>query len=873
MDFLRKAFYWILFSVSLIAAVRYFFSPEVAISLLTTSPYTKFELFHESPKKTFFNRDQRVFAHASLLPPSPYPEVRFYLPFGVSTARIRVDFGVAPDVYFNLREISVIEWGGFRKRILSPYLFSSRISLTSQLAETPHAADCLCFKTTGTDPYAIIQLEELPSVFVFSAGGAGILLLLMISGLLLLFNAHLFRIEESIWRWANYFPELLRRIKVFLCRISPYYVLPVVFAVCVMTGITGSSIGLIRNGCISEIEGEHKLAGEYRGIRSDEFIAHGTASAIQNYNHNPRFPLINRNIGVGGRNFLFLHDWGAPVRHPAMIIRPANWGFFFFGLRQSLSWYWCFPLFFGLFTFMFLLDTLFPKKSWFHLVIAAGLVFSPYAACWSFWPVNCGAGALLAVAALLRMFREKRRSVMLLYAILAAWSFSVSAATLYFPHIWPCVTLGIVLLVCQSIQIRNEIAADGMLPWRALALLVFLAAAAGLLILFFGSIQDAISIAMNSEAGQRIRLGGLFQTWDLMRGWMFPLTLYENIYSNQCEMQSYQFILLPLFMAFLLRFKDIRNRTVCYALFGFIFYVLVYQYFGIPSWLARVTAWNHCTEPRVSYAIQIAQFLLLAGLVDSQLATWDSKKQYWMRFGISLIAALAVFCLHLFLLWSLPESFLAALHKVSYNKLFLYFFLSALLFFLTVFLLFFKPVLGSVFFALLCFVAGALFNPVCIAPTKISSHVAAAVSRAAGLRFEGRVLLSGNSIVAAHPQYYVMAGGKTLNGFFCYEDPEVFNLLLKALPDASRFHRLSHMTAEFSSSLLIEFAAEIPQGDCIRLKFNGMTYDFSKLPIDFVVNLVYNGNGGLEHNPSVKYQETVGIWQLWRVLPAKSAIP
>eukprot|EP00828_Plagiopyla_frontata_P024253 TRINITY_DN30975_c0_g1_i1.p1 TRINITY_DN30975_c0_g1~~TRINITY_DN30975_c0_g1_i1.p1 ORF type:complete len:133 (-),score=15.22 TRINITY_DN30975_c0_g1_i1:34-432(-) len=73
-------------------------------------------------------------------------------------------------------------------------------------------------------------------------------------------------------------------------------------------------------------------------------------------------------------------------------------------------------------------------------------------------------------------------------------------------------------------------------------------------------------------------------------------------------------------------------------------------------------------------------------------------------------------------------------------------------------------------FALICFLGGALFNPICIAPTKISSHVVTAVSRVPDLRYEGRVLLVGNSIASAHPQYYVMAGGKTLNGFFCYED-------------------------------------------------------------------------------------------------------
>jgi hypothetical protein len=139
-----------------------------------------------------------------------------------------------------------------------------------------------------------------------------------------------------------------------------YPVLGVLFLLLVACGITGNPVGLIRSFGISEPVGEKLLLFRYRPIRTDDFIAHGSASAVSNYNHTPRFPLINRNTGLSGRNMLFLHDWGAPVLHPAVLLKPAVWGFFFLDLRRALAWYWFFPVVFGMAAFAFLLDTLFP---------------------------------------------------------------------------------------------------------------------------------------------------------------------------------------------------------------------------------------------------------------------------------------------------------------------------------------------------------------------------------------------------------------------------------------------------------------------------------------------------------------------------------
>ena len=115
-----------------------------------------------------------------------------------------------------------------------------------------------------------------------------------------------------------------------------------VFLLLTASGITGSSLGWIKSypgmSGVVQLEGERKIAGIYRGVRGDEFLAHAIPSALMQYQTNGAFPKINTKVGLSGRNMLVLHDTGAAVYHPAILARPAVWGFFFLDLRRSLAW-------------------------------------------------------------------------------------------------------------------------------------------------------------------------------------------------------------------------------------------------------------------------------------------------------------------------------------------------------------------------------------------------------------------------------------------------------------------------------------------------------------------------------------------------------
>ena len=229
----------------------------------------------------------------------------FQIKFNVPYARFyRFDPAMENAVPMQIRQICIEK--GFRKITLAPRELDRCIR--TQLRKTGEGA----YVSTGADPVVLIDTEKfrdlekwhlpLKNVYLilFAAAGCCAILLYQNS-----------RVVQLMQKWPGLRNGTYR-----------YPVLGVLFLLLVACGITGNPVGLIRGSGISEPVGEKLLLFQYRPIRTDDFIAHGSASAVSNYNHTPRFPLINRNTGLSGRNMLFLHDWGAPVLHPAVCLQP-----------------------------------------------------------------------------------------------------------------------------------------------------------------------------------------------------------------------------------------------------------------------------------------------------------------------------------------------------------------------------------------------------------------------------------------------------------------------------------------------------------------------------------------------------------------------
>ncbi len=638
-----------------------------------------------------------------------------------------------------------------------------------------------------------------------------------------------------------------------------------VFLLAVAAGFTGSSLGWYRqlpgSPAVIELVGERKLFGVYRGIRGDEFIAHGTPNALRQFFHDPPFPRLNLRAGLAGRNDLVLHDTGAPVRHFSMIARPATWGFFLFSLRQALAWYWLFPLFFGWWSVIFLFNTLFPEQRRVNFLLATAVVFSPYCAAWSFWPVNNIGGLCAAAAALLRLPAAGSRLRQCGWGLFAGWGGAVSALTIYFPRLWPAaVLLGAVVIARSSVRSQRYLLTNPRC-WLAAGLggVLFLVIVGG----WYSAAAEAVeAVSRLVYPGQRRISGGVMSWWELMIGWLAPFTICKIDFRNQSEMQAALSLLFPLAVFIAAGFRILKRQALFWALAGVCGFILWYQHIGFPDWLAAITLFDRCNPPRCGVALTLAQFLMI-GLIYS-------LRENWRRPGAGALAAI--------LLWSLAVPALLFLTAPAelWQGLRVWFppaviiiggVVTAAVYGACVILLFCKTGWFIVLFSAFNIMLGAVFNPVCIAPERIENDLSRRLAAAENLHDQGRVLFAtGNDFLAVA---HLLSGGRALNGYFMYQDRKLFDLFFAGRPDAGSFWRMNHLDAEITPPESPLFTAEIPFLDRIVLRFNGAAYDFSQLPVD-VLAVPEAAGAFLDRNPTLSFWYGRDGLRFYRVKPPAS---
>ncbi|MBO5762324.1 MAG: hypothetical protein J6R85_00475 [Lentisphaeria bacterium] len=617
-----------------------------------------------------------------------------------------------------------------------------------------------------------------------------------------------------------------------------------VFLLLTAWGITGSSLGWLKSysgmAGVIRLEGEQKIGGVYRGIRGDEFIAHAVPYALMQYQTRGEFPVINDKVGLSGRNMLVLHDTASPVYHPAILARPATWGFFFLDLRRSLAWYWWMPIFLGIGGIWFFLNTLYPAHSRRNLMLALAGGLCPYTAGWSFWPLYNAAGVLLGGGAVIRALDARRFAWA--WGLLAGWGFSVSALTVYMPRVWSCTTLVLFLLaaeICRRrgekpwMQVKNYIAGAG-----ALAVMLIL------LLSFWWTCREEIAlIARSVYPGRRFDCGGSMVFWESVKGFFAPITIYKIGMGNQSEMQAAQLYWIPLVLGAVWFRRQIRLDGRLLAPVFFLIFAFVYQYIGFPEWFAALTFWRYCTPGRVEMALVLGQIFLLAALLDQPLTGWK-KKGYILGAG----ALSRVFFAGMILL--VPREILTGFAAKIPQWLVTGIMIGIVLWYgVTSALLY----CSLRWFAAAMLITGLLpaiiFNPVCIAPQKITSPAAERLEQNG--KYGGRILfITLTDYLAVGGE---IAGLRCLNGYFMYEDPEIWRQLLSGLPESGRFHRMNHLCAEIVSGDQPAIHTDIPANDQIRLFFHGEKYDFRRLPVDYVA-ISRQWQETVRHNPSLQWR-------------------
>jgi hypothetical protein len=372
------------------------------------------------------------------------------------------------------------------------------------------------------------------------------------------------------------------------------------FGLLVALGIHGYSLPAW-HGVIDGSRAPELLLGTPRGLRTDDWAV-VLPLALAQRRHDPPFPRVNRDIGLG-QDLILLN---LPIAHPITLLRPTTWGFFF-GDDTGVAWLWWSQVL-GAFAAWFLaLRALAPGRDELAILGSLALIVSPFLQFWSFVPARHVAWAGFAIAAaagVLRAPTPKR----------VAWSaagLAVSACGFALEPYPPFQVPLVWLVLAVTAGLVFELRGGGRLGLRLGALAGAGGAALLVCLAFWLDAADAVErMRGTAYPGERIERGGWLPAWQLFAHDL-GAGLWVGDWSpaiNLAEGAGF-WLLFPVVGAGLL--KDRRRDPVAVALLAVIALLTAHACLGLPTWLRTATLLSQVAPQRAVVAIGLADLLLL----------------------------------------------------------------------------------------------------------------------------------------------------------------------------------------------------------------------------------------------------------------------
>ena len=627
----------------------------------------------------------------------------------------------------------------------------------------------------------------------------------------------------------------------------------------VTLGLSGSSIKttidnstFIRHDLVS-------LIGKSRGIRGDEASVN-TPMAIGQYNHTPRFPVVNTHLGPEGQNMLVIGFSGMPVKHVTAFSKPATWGFFSLGLRQALAWYWWFPVFGCLLSLWGVLNLLFPGRWRLMLALSTAFTFSPYVVAWSFWPAY--AVFFPSVALLIMLYSFQHDSFLRLLPLSVFLGIVLAGFVLVLYPPWQ-VPLGyLFLFVFIGVVIRDRLYARFTLR-HSLMIAIALVTTGLILYSWWHDAHLAVNAMLQTVyPGQRLMVtGGDVERFSLVKGVSNIITLHKSFhYLNASEMASFVYVIIPLLIfvsAGLFSTGKSNPLTVCLLLF--VMMVIIYQYVGIPAMLAKQSMWGRSTSSRADIALGLAQIFLIAAALSGQERSVRERFPFLSRrlflYAIPLLWTL--FLLFLFSRLTLRlEGFHGNIRMVVWIVVTIYILMTGLA---SHYLLTGKSRAFVITYCLLTFSISLPFNPLIRTPDIVAVKPGFPYVKAS----DGRVLVMDNS--SSNAMMLMAAGISVVNGVHYYPQRVLWHQLDPSGSRDALYNRYQHLC--FDDVPMSDPTAsriENPVGDVVRVSVDGSGFDFRSLPAGSV--LVMDSTApSLARNASLVLSSVNYGWRTYRV--------
>ena len=624
------------------------------------------------------------------------------------------------------------------------------------------------------------------------------------------------------------------------------------FVTLVALGVNGSSMELLERTplgkSVMETEGVDGRLFKLRPVRGDEW-AILMPNVLAQLSHEPRFPIVNRNLGLEGQNMGVVGMTGVPIAQPAAVARPATWGYFFLPLRQAISWHWNFPFFACLVGVWLLLNAFGPASKGFNLALAASFTLAPYAAAWSNWPLHAVAfpvGLLITLFALLRATSAPMAALLgaALGWLLAAWTL-----VLYPPWQASIGTLSLLIVVGYVLDRRRDCQAG--VP-QALGVLVSIVVVGLILGSWWSDTREAIAqVSATVYPGQRSTLqggdGGFF--W-FLRGFTNAETISFGTgpWSNESEISAY--FLLPWVLLWLAVWHGLRHhaqRWTIGACLLFVVFWLCYYFIGFPVWLSKLTLWGRVPFGRADLSLGLACTLMLAlvlsGPTGAQTKMTANAGMRLTPLPVAGLIALASGALVAYGLVYMPREVFSR-NSLVYQAAIT---LSAVA--MTWWMLRGRAAASVGLLLLLCLVSVAGFNPIAIAPSSVGlSSPAKAFSQADPNEPSkaARTLFVGAGVSALQ---LGALGVPIVNGILYYPHRTLWKS--RGLSEAewstvNRYQHLNFVLANLPTGPT--YVVKAPLMDQVSVAVDPRRFDFSLTGAEQVVAVLDDGGRSLYDN-------------------------
>jgi hypothetical protein len=408
--------------------------------------------------------------------------------------------------------------------------------------------------------------------------------------------------------------------------------------------LNGSSSGIYRLYADGSDPERGLLFGSPKDIRSDEWMVE-TPWMFSQFNHDPRLPITNGNIGDGASTLLN----NLPARHWSMFFRPQMWGFFTMNFERAFAFYWNFKWFALLLgTFLFL-ELITRGNALLAFTGSLFLLASSFMQWWWSTPtalpemVGMFFLSLWLIAMIFRSTTRTRVAFASLFLV-AAWMQFVLCCYPRFQI--PLLYLGGAMIVSGFWRSAEPARFSG---FRYSCLAIALLVSISLVGLWYSEVADVIRTTGDLlYPGRTFSKGGDYPWAGLFASFLAtPMgqEQYPRIFGNVCEASGFLFVV-PLLMAAAIR--EISRRRfdpVLLIPIGFACFTIYFMTVGIPSWLATATGWSYVYAIRAPLVLGIASTIALFRYFATQTEE-RNLRLFWIE--AALFVAIAFLLLVVF---------------------------------------------------------------------------------------------------------------------------------------------------------------------------------------------------------------------------------